>query len=153
MAAFTNKGIVYAASQFPAFLLCGKPSSSRGVAVAFATFNSKFEAAMARYCWILVCVFVVSGCATQPISNSYDPPGFFLGIAHGFLALPSLIGSFFWDIRVYSFPNSGRWYDVGFIVGTAFFFGGIGRQSFEQPYLLGYDAGVKAAKAERKISN
>ena len=65
---------------------------------------------------VTLCV-VASACATQPAPLAYDPPGFFSGLVHGFLVFFSLIGSLFWDIRVYAFPNSGWWYDLGFFFG------------------------------------
>jgi hypothetical protein len=70
-----------------------------------------------------------------------------MGVLHGFVSLFSLIGSFFWDIRVYAFPNSGRWYDVGFVLGAACFFGAAGSESFDKSYLLGYSAGEAAARS------
>jgi hypothetical protein len=75
---------------------------------------------------VVILVLALASCATQPVPASYDPPGFFLGLLHGFIALFSLIGSIFWDIRVYAFPNSGGWYDFGFVLGAALFFGGGG---------------------------
>jgi hypothetical protein len=54
------------------------------------------------------------------------PPGFFHGFLHGFLILFSFIGSLFTDIRIYSFPNAGGWYDLGFLLGAASFLGGGG---------------------------
>jgi hypothetical protein len=30
------------------------------------------------------------------------------------------------DIRIYSFPNSGFFYDLGFFIGAAAFLGGVG---------------------------
>jgi hypothetical protein len=48
---------------------------------------------------------------------------------HGFISLFSLIGSIFWDIRIYAFPNSGGWYDFGFVLGAMTFFGGGGGAS------------------------
>ena len=44
---------------------------------------------------------------------------------HGFVSLFSLIGSLFFDTRIYGFPNSGSGYDVGFVLGAAVFYGGI----------------------------
>jgi hypothetical protein len=35
-------------------------------------------------------------------------------------------GSIFTDVRIYAFPNSGGWYDFGFFLGAASFFGGGG---------------------------
>ncbi len=78
---------------------------------------------------VILMGLVLASCATQPEPNAYDPPGFLLGLAHGFVSLFSLIGSAFWDIRVYAFPNSGGWYDLGFVIGAACFFGGTGSQT------------------------
>ncbi|WP_208993731.1 hypothetical protein [Alcanivorax sediminis] len=71
---------------------------------------------------------LIAGCAKQPEASAYmyDPPGFFMGLFHGFAILFSMIGSFFMDIRIYSFPNSGLGYDIGFFLGAAMFLGGGG---------------------------
>ena len=69
-------------------------------------------------------VLAVVSCATQPTSSSYDPPGFFMGLVHGFIAVFALIGSIFMDIRIYAFPNSGGWYDFGYMLGILFSIGG-----------------------------
>ena len=63
--------------------------------------------------------------ATQMVPNLHKPPGFLMGLVHGFISLFSLLGSLFLDIRIYSFPNSGSGYDVGFVLGAALFYGGI----------------------------
>lgn len=67
---------------------------------------------------------VLGGCANQPPPGAYDPPGFFSGLFHGFFILFSLIGSIFMDIRIYAFPNSGFFYDLGYLIGSATFLGG-----------------------------
>lgn len=72
---------------------------------------------------ILILVFAVAGCATQPEPTAWDPPGFFSGLLHGFIIVFSLIGSIFTDVRIYAFPNSGFWYDVGFFLGASTFLG------------------------------
>jgi hypothetical protein len=59
---------------------------------------------------------VLSGCASQPVSNGLGP-GIFGGFIDGLLCFPSLILGLFSSIRIYSFPNSGYWYDVGFVIG------------------------------------
>jgi hypothetical protein len=109
---------------------------------------------MKRYVPVSAVVFALalSSCATQPTPTAFDPPGFLWGFVHGFISLFSLIGSFFWDIRVYAFPNSGRWYDAGFVLGAACFFGGIGRQSFDKSYVLGYADGEASARSPNKPS-
>lgn len=73
---------------------------------------------------LLLVLLAAGGCAHQPIPVLPDPPGFFSGLLHGFLMLFSLIGSIFTDVRVYAFPNSGFWYDVGFVIGASSFLGG-----------------------------
>ena len=68
--------------------------------------------------WTLVFVaFVLGGCATQPEPNAYDPPGFFSALFHGLFCPVALFGSMFADVRIYAFPNSGWWYDLGFMIG------------------------------------
>ncbi len=59
---------------------------------------------------------MLAGCATQPVAEP-DQPAFMLGLFHGFTAIAALIGSLFLHIRVYAFPNSGFWYDAGFVIG------------------------------------
>lgn len=63
-------------------------------------------------------------CATQPTPAAYDPPGFLLGLLHGVVAPFALVGSFFTEFRMYAFPNSGVWYDFGFILGLSAWAGG-----------------------------
>ena len=66
-------------------------------------------------------------CAHQPQPPASDGlPGFWSGLLHGFLILFSFIGSLFADVRIYGFPNSGSWYDFGYLLGAAAFLGGVG---------------------------
>ncbi len=71
-------------------------------------------------------MLVISGCAHQPRPEALNPPGFFSGLLHGFLIVFSFIGSLFTNVRIYSFPNSGGWYDFGYVLGAAMFLGGSG---------------------------
>ena len=69
---------------------------------------------------LIVFLLFVAGCGfvgTTPISP-YDPPGFLLGIWHGLLAPWTLIIRFFLDIKMYAVPNSGWFYDLGFLLGV-----------------------------------
>lgn len=75
---------------------------------------------------LLFIALLVSGCATQPESFDGDAPGFLYGLLHGFIIMFSLIGSIFTDYRVYAYPNSGLWYDLGFFLGTLLLLGGGG---------------------------
>ena len=67
--------------------------------------------------------WTMASCARQPPAGVEDAPGMLSGFLHGLIALPALVGSLLLEIRVYAFPNSGFWYDLGFCVG---FFLGIG---------------------------
>ncbi len=71
----------------------------------------------------------LAGCATQPKPAAENPPGFWSGLLHGFLILFDFIAGFFTDTRIYAFPNSGGWYDFGYLLGASMFLGGGGRTS------------------------
>lgn len=85
-------------------------------------FSKRFTAFLA----VFVAALLIQSCATQPPPASNDPPGFFLGLVHGFLILFGFIGSVFTDYRIYAFPNSGGWYDFGYVLGAMAFLGGGG---------------------------
>jgi hypothetical protein len=61
----------------------------------------------------------LGGCAGQPAADPHAP-GFFWGLLHGLIALPTLAGSPFLSVRMYAFPNDGPGYDVGFSIGFCF---------------------------------
>lgn len=70
-------------------------------------------------------VFLLASCARQPQPPVYHGlPGFWLGLLHGFLIFFSFIGSLFTHVRIYAYPNSGAWYDFGYLLGAAMFLGG-----------------------------
>ena len=75
---------------------------------------------------LLIAAFCAA-CAHQPQPEAIKPPGFLLGLFQGFTMLFSFIGSIFLDVRIYSFPNSGFYYDLGYVIGAGCFFGGLGR--------------------------
>ena len=79
-------------------------------------------------CFVAICAaaLLLASCATQPYPSAYDPPGFFSGLLHGFLIVFSFIGSLLTDYRIYAFPNSGGWYDFGYLIGASMFLGGSG---------------------------
>lgn len=76
--------------------------------------------------FLFTVVLAISACAHQPLPAGSKPPGFWLGLLHGFFILFSFIGSLFTDVRIYAFPNSGGWYDFGYLIGVMLFFGGGG---------------------------
>lgn len=61
--------------------------------------------------------FVLAGCAIQPPPAADDAPGLLSGFLHGLIALPALLASLVLEVRIYAFPNSGFWYDLGFCGG------------------------------------
>jgi hypothetical protein len=73
---------------------------------------------------ILVAGALLTACATQPPPTAFEPPGFWYGLLHGAISPFALVGAFFTDVRIYAFPNSGWWYDLGFVIGAAALFGG-----------------------------
>ncbi len=76
--------------------------------------------------FLVLIVLGLFGCATQPVPDAFDPPGFWTGMVHGFLIFFSMIGSYFSDIRIYAFPNSGGFYDLGYLLGAMMSLGGTG---------------------------
>lgn len=78
---------------------------------------------------LALAALLLPGCAHQPPSLPIDAPGFFSGLLHGFIVLFSLVASLFTDVRIYAFPNSGFWYDLGFFVGASAFLGGGARSA------------------------
>ncbi len=72
---------------------------------------------------------LMAGCAEQPMPTTTNPPGFFMGIVHGFIMPFSFIGSWFTDIRIYAYPNAGTWYDFGYLIGATMILGGGGASS------------------------
>lgn len=72
---------------------------------------------------------VIAGCAEQPLPAGSGSPGFFYGLLHGFLILIDFVIGLFSDVRIYAYPNSGGWYDFGFLIGAGMFLGGGGAGS------------------------
>ena len=74
---------------------------------------------------------LLAGCATQ-MAGSVKPeaPGFWLGLVQGFIAPVTFVISLFKpEVAVYSVPNSGGWYNFGFVLGIGGFAGGAGKAS------------------------
>jgi hypothetical protein len=74
----------------------------------------------------VLAAFVVAGCASQPAPSQVSP-GFAIGFLNGLVAPFAFIGSLFSnEVRIYAFPNSGVWYDFGFLLGLGCWAGGGG---------------------------
>ena len=84
----------------------------------------------------LLVILLMTACANQPPPSeetwdgSLSLPqqkamGFVVGLFQiGFVAPFAFIGSLFADVRIYAFPNAGRWYDLGFLLGLSAWGGG-----------------------------
>ena len=56
--------------------------------------------------------------------------GFWLGLWHGFIAPFVLLVSLFKsNLNIYDVHNNGLWYNFGYLLGVACFFGGGGNQA------------------------
>lgn len=80
---------------------------------------------------VVVIPLILTGCASKSDWAVYaSAPGFFSGLWHGWIAPFALIGHLFdSSIAVYSVPNSGGWYDFGFLLGLGVFGGSAGAAS------------------------
>lgn len=76
---------------------------------------------------VLLAFLLASCAATQPPAVPHlDAAGFWKGLWHGFIApITFVISLFSEDVRIYAFPNTGRWYDFKFMLGISGFSGGI----------------------------
>jgi len=74
---------------------------------------------------LILLVFVVASCT--PGNEKFDtcPAGFWMGLWHGLISLFTFIISLFNDnVTIYEINNSGKLYNLGFILGIAIFYGG-----------------------------
>jgi hypothetical protein len=72
----------------------------------------------------LAALVLLSACAERPMGHPGDP-AFVRGLIDGLLAPISFVLSLFSDhVRMYAYPNIGRWYDLGFLLGIGAWGGG-----------------------------
>lgn len=78
--------------------------------------------------WPLLLVafaLVMTSCAAGNIKFDADPAGFWMGLWHGFISLITFIISLFNDnVDIYEVNNTGKLYDLGFVLGILIFYGG-----------------------------
>jgi len=87
--------------------------------------------ARGRIMAVLALSLLLAGCATQ-VAGTVKPeaPGFWLGLIQGFIAPVTFVISLFKpEVAVYSVPNSGGWYNFGFVLGIGGFAGGASKAS------------------------
>ena len=68
---------------------------------------------------LVVVSTALAGCGwvgLRPPSGA-SVPGFFVGVWDGLIAPWTLLLRAFLDIKMYAVPNSGWWYDAGFLLG------------------------------------
>ena len=72
----------------------------------------------------LFALTLLTACATQA-AGVPGTRGFLWGLLDGAIAPISFILSLFQDAtRIYAFPNSGVWYDFGYLIGLTCWAGG-----------------------------
>jgi len=77
-----------------------------------------------RHLLAVLPLLLLASCASQPPPVVPDAPGFFAGLWHGAIAPIAFVVGLFTDARIYAFPNSGGWYDFGFLLGIGVWGGG-----------------------------
>jgi hypothetical protein len=82
---------------------------------------------------VLLLLNIVAGCAPGPnqfkgtTSEQGSVAGFWLGLWQGFIAPFVFVVSLFRsNLGIYEVHNSGAWYNLGYLLGLACFFGGGG---------------------------
>ena len=81
---------------------------------------------------VLLLVLATTACATsnpnvgQEFGDTGGPAGFFYGLLHDILVLPTFIVSLFNDaIGIYEVNNTGFGYDAGYLLGLGGSIGGV----------------------------
>lgn len=72
---------------------------------------------------------LLAACARANPGTTSEGAGFLQGLFNGFIVLFALIGRWFGMSSIYEVYNTGGWYDTGYVIGVALFFGGAGSQS------------------------
>jgi len=85
---------------------------------------------------VLLLLATLAGCAPGPNNMKGTPgdknavAGFWLGVWQGFIApFVFVISLFKSDLNIYEVHNNGAWYNFGYLLGLACFFGGGGSQT------------------------
>ena len=84
----------------------------------------------------LVALLLLAACFAEqsPAATRAVVPGFWMGLWHGIIAPLAFIVSLVSDhVRIYAIPNSGRWYDFGFMIGIGGFTHGVSRGVCRRP--------------------
>ena len=87
-----------------------------------------------RFAIVAAALTLAACAATQsPAGVAPQAPGFWLGLWHGFVLPVAWLVSLFTDkVALYAVPNSGGWYDFGYILGVCVF--GVGARKSHTVY-------------------
>jgi hypothetical protein len=85
---------------------------------------------------VLLLLIILAGCAPGPnqfkgtSSEHRGVAGFWLGLWQGFISPFVLVASLFKSgLNIYEIHNNGGWYNFGYLLGLACFFGGSGNRT------------------------
>jgi hypothetical protein len=79
------------------------------------------------YAFIIIFALFLMLTSCAPGNEKFDaePAGFLMGLWHGFISLVTFVISLFNDnVTIYEIDNTGKLYNLGFVLGAAIFFGG-----------------------------
>jgi hypothetical protein len=92
---------------------------------------------------VLVLLSILVGCAGPnqlkgTVGDHGGVAGFWLGLWRGLIAPFVFVVSLFKsDLSIYEVHNNGAWYNFGYLLGLACFFGGTGNRSGPEPSYRG----------------
>jgi len=66
---------------------------------------------------------VMAGYFNLPTNYATEIPGFFHGVFQGVVSPLTLVFGWIWNVRIYTSPNAGWLYDLGWMTGLLAFFG------------------------------
>jgi len=73
---------------------------------------------------------ILASCAPGNEKFTTEVAGFWMGLWHGFISLFTFVISLFNDnVTIYELNNTGKLYNLGFILGIAIFYGGGSKSS------------------------
>lgn len=84
---------------------------------------------MKRQILMLTLGGLLAACAYVPPMAAPAMPGFFAGFFHGLISPFTVILAIFTDVQMYATPNTGNWYDIGFLIGASCILGGGGHSA------------------------
>ena len=85
---------------------------------------------LSTFVFIFALLLVLSSCAPGNEKFDAEPAGFLMGLWHGFISLFTFIISLFKDnVTIYEIENTGKLYNLGFILGAMIFYGGGSKSS------------------------